>query len=87
MIKRRARYFPSVICQAVKGLVRRVSNVPLLYSSEKLRMLMAGTRKRSTQGAREKNLSKLAYPKTRILLSSKIKRNKPFTSRNKTIAI
>ena len=58
--KRRLIYFPSVISVAVNGLVFKVSKVPVLNSSESVRMASAGIKNKSTQGARLKKLSKLA---------------------------
>jgi hypothetical protein len=48
-------------------------------------MLIAGIKKSNTQGANTKNLSKLAYPKLKMLLSSKTNKKMPLISRNKII--
>ena len=55
-----AKYLPKTICHFVSGLVCKISKVPVLYSSEKLRMAKAGIRKINIQGARLKNLSSVA---------------------------
>ena len=82
-----AKYFPKTICQLVRGLVCKVSKVPLLNSSAKLRMAKAGIKKINTQGARSKNALSVAYPKSKILLSFNTKRYNAFTIRNKIIVI
>ena len=69
-----AKYLPRTICHFVRGRVCKISNVPVLYSSEKLRIDKAGMRKMNIHGASSKNLSSVAYPKSKILLSFKIKR-------------
>jgi len=54
-----AKYLPKTICHFVRGRVCKISNVPVLYSSEKLRIAKAGIRKINIQGARSKNLSRV----------------------------
>jgi hypothetical protein len=44
-------------------------------------------KKSKIQGANSKNLSRLAYPKSKILLSFNTKRNSPLTTKNKMMAI
>lgn len=80
------KYLPKTICHCVNGFVCNISKVPPLNSSESVRMVMAGTRNNNIHGAKSKNLSREAYPKSKIL-SFKKKRNSPFTNRNSTIAI
>tara|TARA_B100001250_G_scaffold376562_1_gene364923 strand:+ start:8317 stop:8565 length:249 start_codon:yes stop_codon:yes gene_type:complete len=60
--------------------------VPLLYSSEKARILIAGIRSKNNSGAREKNMSIDAYELARmlrVLISDH--RSSPFTSKKKPI--
>ena len=72
----------STICASVMGLVSNSSMVPLPISSEKLRMVMAGTRNMSTQGAQIKSASKFACPLSRTFHSpGNTQRNKPVKSR------
>jgi hypothetical protein len=52
------KYFPNTICQADKGFVLRISNVPALNSSDSERMVIAGTKNIKIQGASSKNLSR-----------------------------
>ena len=81
------RYLPNTICHRVRGLVCKVSNVPDLNSSAKIRMDNAGIRKINTQGASSKKVTSVAYPKSKILLSFKVKRYKAHTIKNKAIAM
>src|SRR5690554_942457 len=46
-----ARYFAKITCKSVRGRVKRSSMVPVRLSSEKDRMVMAGTKNMKTQGA------------------------------------
>lgn len=69
-----AKYLPKTICHFVRGRVCRISNVPVLYSSAKLRIAKAGIRKINIHGDNSKNLSSVAYPKSKILLSFKMNR-------------
>jgi hypothetical protein len=50
-------------------------------------MVIAGIKKRRIQGASSKNLSRVAYPKSKILLSFKTNRNRPFTNKNNMMVI
>jgi hypothetical protein len=50
-------------------------------------MVTVGTRNNKIHGARLKKLPREAYPKSRILVSGKTKRNRPFSNRNTTNAI
>lgn len=82
-----ATYLPNTICQLVIGLVCNVSKVPVLNSSAKLRMARAGIKKINIHGAKSKNELRVAYPKSKILLSFSTKRYNAFTIRNKIIVI
>lgn len=48
---------PSTNFQTEMGLINNNSSVPILRSSEKLFMVMAGTKKIKTQGANKKSCS------------------------------
>ena len=75
-----AQNLPKTICQSEIGFVFKSSMVPLLNSSAKLFMVMAGIKNRKTQGAKKKKEFKSAKPAFKILKSSlKIHRNKPFS--------
>lgn len=52
-----AKYFPSTSFKSLMGRVRINSIVPLFFSSAKVFMVIAGTRKRNTQGAIIKRVS------------------------------
>jgi len=80
------KYLPKTICHLLNGLVCKISNVPVLNSSAKLRMVMAGMSNNNIHGASWKNLSRVAYPKSRILFS-KTKSITPFTKRKTMMAI
>ena len=82
-----AKYFPHTICLEVRGRVCKVSKVPDLYSSAKLRIANAGIKKINIQGASSKNERSVAYPKSNILLSFSTKRYNAFTIKNKMIVI
>tara|TARA_R110002051_G_scaffold212509_1_gene277594 strand:- start:1315 stop:1635 length:321 start_codon:yes stop_codon:yes gene_type:complete len=72
------RNLPMTVCEIGIGFMNKSSNVPNLISSEKLLMVMAGIRKRNTQGARRKNLSKSANPYSKILKGPlNTQRNRP----------
>ena len=64
-----AMYLPATIWNLVSGLVCNISNVPDLNSSEKERIVIAGTKNISTQGDSSKKISSEAYPKSKRLLS------------------
>ena len=87
IIIRMDTYLPNTICHQVRGLVCKVSNVPDLNSSAKMRMDNAGIKKTNTQGASSKKVTRVAYPKSKILLSFKVKRYNAHTIKNKAIAI
>ena len=55
-----ARYFAQIISHEVSGLVFNNSIVPVLFSSEKDRIVTAGIKIRNTQGAIVKSESRLA---------------------------
>ncbi len=55
-----AKYFPKTICQVVNGRVCKISKVPVLNSSESVRIVIAGIKKRRIHGASSKNLSSVA---------------------------
>lgn len=82
-----AKYFPRTICHFEIGLVCKVSNVPDLNSSAKLRMDKAGIKKIKIHGAKSKNEISVAYPKSKILLSFKTKRYSAFITKNKMMVI
>ena len=75
---------PQTICDEVSGKVFKSSNVPALYSSAKLRIVTVGIRNNKTHGAKEKNPSSEAYPKSSKLVFGKTKNINPF-KRRKTI--
>ena len=82
-----AKYFPDTICQLPRGLVFKISKVPDLNSSAKLRIPNAGIKNIKTHGARSKKELSVAYPKSKRLLSFKTKRYNAFTNKNKIIVI
>ena len=63
-----AKNFPNTIFDSLIGNVESISIVPDLNSSAKERMVSAGIKNISTQGAIMKNLSRLAYPSSKILV-------------------
>ncbi len=74
------------ICQSVIGFVFNISIVPDLNSSEKLRMVMAGTKNKKNQGAIKKKLFKSAKPAFRILKSPlNTHKNSPLTTKKTAI--
>ena len=81
------KYFPQTNFEALSGRVFNISKVPLLYSSAMLRIVMVGTKKSKMYGAREKNESKLAYPKSRMLVLGNTNKNKPISNKKIIIAI
>lgn len=80
-------YLPKIICHLLSGLVCKISNVPVLNSSDKERIVIAGTKKTRIQGANSKNVSNVAYPKSKRLLSFNTNKKRPFTTRNKMMAM
>jgi hypothetical protein len=50
-------------------------------------MVMVGTRNSMIHGASEKKLSRVAYPKSRMLELGKTNRNNPINNRNRIIEI
>ena len=83
-----ARYFARITCISVKGLVNNKSRVPAFLSSANMRMVIAGTRKRNTQGAMKKRGSSVAYPPSMIFISpGNTHRNRLVMARNSTITI
>ena len=81
-----AQNFPKTICQSEIGFVFNSSMVPVLNSSAKLFMVIAGIKKRKTQGAKQKNGVISAKPAFKILKSSsKINKNKPLISKKTPI--
>jgi len=81
------KYLPNTICHDVTGLVFSVSNVPALNSSDKERILIAGTKKISIQGDSSKNLSREAYPKSNMLLPGNTNKKMPFINKKRMMAI
>jgi len=72
--------------KSLNGLVNNNSKVPERFSSENIRMVTAGTRKRNTQGAMIKRVSRLAYPLSSTFNSpGKIQIKKLFARRNTII--
>lgn len=82
-----AKNLPNMILDSVRGNVDNISMVPDLNSSEKERIVNAGIKNISTQGASIKNLSNVAYPSSSILLSGVTQRKKPTTIIKSKIAI
>ena len=67
---------------AFNGFVINNSNVPVVRSSEKLRILRAGTSNRKSQGERSKKVDKLPMPMLSILKGvSKNQSNKVFVNK------
>jgi hypothetical protein len=60
--KQLAKYFPRTISQAPSGLVKSNSIVPVLNSSAKARMVMAGIKNKKINGATWKKEVKSAKP-------------------------
>ena len=65
--KRIPKYFPSTICSALIGLVNNKVNIPLLFSSEILLIVRAGTKKTNIQEERRKKDNKSAKPALKML--------------------
>ena len=83
-----AKYFPSIKWTSVMGRVSSSSMVPVRFSSENVRMAMAGTRNRNIHGAIMNSVSNVEYPPSNTLSSpGKTQMNKPFTTRNTMAAI
>src|SRR5690606_10836137 len=82
-----ARYFPQTICHGVKGRVFNVSKVPVLNSSEKLLIERAGIRKINTHGERSKKAKRVAYPKSKTLLSFNTNRYNALTTKKRIMVI
>ena len=78
------KYLPTTMDFGVRGNVFKISKLPDLYSSAKLRMVMVGIRNNNSQGARLKKPLKLAYPKSRRLESGNTNKKSPFNNK-KTI--
>ena len=77
------RNLAPTISKGRMGRVARSSIVPVLYSSEKDRIVIAGTTIINTHGAMMKNDSSDACPASNTLVSpGKTHRNKPFSRRN-----
>ena len=82
-----APYLPSTICVSVTGRVVMNSMVPLLFSSAKLRMVMAGIRNINIHGAKLKNASSVANPSSRIFVSGNTHAKSPFATKKMVMAI
>jgi hypothetical protein len=81
-----AKYLERIISKSVSGFVNNNSMVPLFFSSAKLRMVMAGIKKRYTQGAIINKPSKEEYPLSSTLNSpGKTHRNRLTMSKNTII--
>jgi hypothetical protein len=81
-----AANFSKTMCQWDIGFVFKSSMVPVLYSSAKLFMVIAGMRNKKIQGAKEKKAFKSAKPAFNMLKSFlKIHKNKPFSNKNTPI--
>jgi hypothetical protein len=64
------------------GFVSNSSNVPCFFSSEKLRMVIAGIKKMKIQGDNRKKEDRSAKPLSKILKSPlNNHKNKPFNNR------
>ena len=61
------KYFPVISFQRPIGFVKRISMVPIRFSSAKLFIEIAGIRNKNIHGARLKNGFKSAKPLSRIL--------------------
>jgi hypothetical protein len=70
----------------VSGKVFKISKLPDLYSSAKLRMVIVGIRNNNSQGARLKKPLRLAYPKSRRFESGNTNKKSPFNNKNTTRA-
>ena len=76
-----------MIFDSVSGKVDKISMVPDLNSSANDRIVNAGIKNIKTQGAITKNLSRVAYPSSKILVSGTIQRKNPATMIKSKIAI
>jgi len=85
-INKAPRYFPITIDWGFKGSVFKISKLPDLYSSAKLRIVMVGIRNNNNQGARLKKPLRLAYPKSSRLESGNTNKKSPFNNKNTTRA-
>lgn len=75
--------FPITMFEIDKGLVSKSSKVPKRFSSEKLRIVIAGIKNNNTHGENLKKGDKSLYPEIRILKSPSITHKKrPFTNKN-----
>ena len=80
--------FEKTNLNSVIGLVNNNSNVPVLFSSEKSRIVIAGIRNIKIDGARIKKLVKLDSPiSIKLELPGEIHRKKPVATRKNTIAM
>jgi len=71
------KYFPKTIPRIGSGCVNNHCKVPELSSSDRVRMVNAGIKNKSTQGAMKKKLLKVAVPILKMLNSlSKNHKNK-----------
>ena len=86
-INEEAKNLPKIISLSFNGSVNNTSIVPALYSSEKERMVKAGIKNNNIHGAKAKNLSIEAYPKSSILLSGATHKKKPQIIKKTTMAI
>ena len=81
-----AKNLLKIIWYLVMGLVVKVSIVPLLYSSDNARILIAGIRSKNNNGAREKKASIDAYALFKMLMVLiSDHRSSPFISKNSPI--
>lgn len=81
-----AQNFPNTICQLLIGLVCKISIVPLLDSSAKHFIVIAGINNRNNHGAKEKKDLISAKPAFKILNSPlKTHKNRPFDTRKTPI--
>lgn len=77
-----AKYFPKIMPVSVIGLVKSSSMVPVLLSSEKDFMVMAGIRMIKIMGLISKNGLKSAYPASKRLVSKEKNHKKsPFSTK------
>jgi hypothetical protein len=81
VIETTPRYFPTKIDLVEIGRLFKISYVPCLYSSEKLRMVIAGIKRIKIHGAKSKYTCKLVYPKSNTLKLGSTNNNSPFTSK------
>ena len=81
-----AKNFPITILLSLRGRVDKISIVPVLNSSANDRIVSAGIKNIRIHGAKRKNLSKLAYPSSKILLSGVTHKKKPAIMINIKIA-